>query len=103
MGLKVVVIRYLVNTTLPKLKLKLFKVVDVFCALVMFSHNVVWFEWQYREDGYLVLEGVFSPEECEALRKRMSEIVEQMDVPVHCRIQFSTDHDEQLKSQVMLL
>ncbi|KAK3524077.1 hypothetical protein QTP70_018016, partial [Hemibagrus guttatus] len=58
-----------------------------------------WFEWQYREDGYLVLEGFFSPDECEVLRVRMSEIVEQMDVPAHCRTQFSTDHDEQLKSQ----
>ncbi|XP_034167222.2 phytanoyl-CoA dioxygenase domain-containing protein 1 isoform X1 [Pangasianodon hypophthalmus] len=54
---------------------------------------------KYREDGYLVLEGFFSPEECEALRERMSEIVQQMDVPAHCRTQFSTDHDEQLKSQ----
>ncbi|XP_058271103.1 phytanoyl-CoA dioxygenase domain-containing protein 1 isoform X6 [Hemibagrus wyckioides] len=53
----------------------------------------------YREDGYLVLEGFFSPEECEVLRERMREIVEQMDVPAHCRTQFSTDHDEQLKSQ----
>ncbi|KAI5096318.1 phytanoyl-CoA dioxygenase domain-containing protein 1 isoform X2 [Silurus meridionalis] len=54
---------------------------------------------KYREDGYLVLEGFFSPEECDVLRERMSEIVEQMDVPVHCRTQFSTDHDEQLKTQ----
>ncbi|XP_047017739.1 phytanoyl-CoA dioxygenase domain-containing protein 1 isoform X2 [Ictalurus punctatus] len=54
---------------------------------------------KYREDGYLVLEGFFSPEECDALRERMSEIVEQMDVPAHCRTQFSTDHDEQLRNQ----
>lgn len=50
-----------------------------------------------------MLEGFFSPEECEVLRERMREIVEQMDVPAHCHTQFSTDHDEQLKSQVMLL
>lgn len=56
--------------------------------------------WQYREEGYLVLEGFLSPEECDALRERTSEIVERMDVPAHCRTQFSTDHDEQLKSQV---
>ncbi|XP_066501892.1 phytanoyl-CoA dioxygenase domain-containing protein 1 [Hoplias malabaricus] len=54
---------------------------------------------KYLEDGYLVLEGVFSPEECDELRERMREIVERMDVPSHCRIQFSTDHDEQLKVQ----
>ncbi|KAI7795888.1 phytanoyl-CoA dioxygenase domain-containing protein 1 [Triplophysa rosa] len=54
---------------------------------------------KYREEGYLVLECFLSPEECDALRERMSEIVERMDVPAHCRTQFSTDHDEQLKSQ----
>ncbi|KAL7844886.1 hypothetical protein SRHO_G00234250 [Serrasalmus rhombeus] len=54
---------------------------------------------KYREDGYLVLEGVFSPEECEELRARMRQIVERMDVPSHCRTQFTTDHDEQLKTQ----
>uniref|UniRef100_W5L553 Phytanoyl-CoA dioxygenase domain-containing protein 1 n=1 Tax=Astyanax mexicanus TaxID=7994 RepID=W5L553_ASTMX len=53
----------------------------------------------YQEDGYLVLEGLFSPEQCDELRQRMSEIVERMDVPSHCRTQFSTDHDEQLKTQ----
>ncbi|KAG9266074.1 phytanoyl-CoA dioxygenase domain-containing protein 1 isoform X2 [Astyanax mexicanus] len=54
---------------------------------------------KYQEDGYLVLEGLFSPEQCDELRQRMSEIVERMDVPSHCRTQFSTDHDEQLKTQ----
>ncbi|KAJ8286566.1 hypothetical protein GJAV_G00040640 [Gymnothorax javanicus] len=54
---------------------------------------------RYQEDGYLALEGFLSPEECDALRERMSEIVETMDIPEHCRIQFSTDHDEQLKTQ----
>uniref|UniRef100_A0A8C1P8W3 Phytanoyl-CoA dioxygenase domain-containing protein 1 n=2 Tax=Cyprinus carpio TaxID=7962 RepID=A0A8C1P8W3_CYPCA len=54
---------------------------------------------QYRDEGYLVLDGLLSPEECDALRDRMSEITEQMDVPEHCRTQFSTDHDEQLKKQ----
>ncbi|XP_036384163.1 phytanoyl-CoA dioxygenase domain-containing protein 1 isoform X2 [Megalops cyprinoides] len=29
----------------------------------------------------------------------MSEIVERMDTPEHCRIQFSTNHEEQLKKQ----
>ncbi|XP_064164755.1 phytanoyl-CoA dioxygenase domain-containing protein 1 isoform X1 [Anguilla rostrata] len=54
---------------------------------------------KYQEDGYLVLEGFLDPEECDVLRERMSEIVERMDVPQHCRIEFSTVHDEQLKTQ----
>uniref|UniRef100_A0A673LC09 Phytanoyl-CoA dioxygenase domain-containing protein 1 n=1 Tax=Sinocyclocheilus rhinocerous TaxID=307959 RepID=A0A673LC09_9TELE len=54
---------------------------------------------KYRDEGYLVLDGLLSPEECDALRDRMSEIIERMDVPEHCRTQFSTDHDEQLKTQ----
>lgn len=72
-------------------------------AVEKFFLTSVWFEWQYREDGYLVLEGFLSPEECEVLQERMSEIVEQMDVPAHCRTQFSTDHEEQLKNQVTIL
>lgn len=72
-------------------------------CLEKFFLTSVWFEWQYREDGYLVLEGFLSPEECEVLQERMTEIVEQMDVPAHCRTQFSTDHDEQLKNQVTIL
>ncbi|KAI1904754.1 hypothetical protein AGOR_G00008950 [Albula goreensis] len=54
---------------------------------------------QYQEDGYLTLEGFLDPEECDKLRERMSEIVDEMDVPGYCRIQFTTQHDEQLKSQ----
>lgn len=54
---------------------------------------------KYRQDGYLVLEGFFSPEECDALRERMAVIVERMDVPLHCRTEFSTEQEEQLKIQ----
>lgn len=54
---------------------------------------------KYRQDGYLVLEGFFSPEECDALRERMAVIVERMDVPLHCRTEFSTEQEEQLKTQ----
>ncbi|KAJ8260510.1 hypothetical protein COCON_G00162330 [Conger conger] len=54
---------------------------------------------KYQEDGYLVLDGFLDPDECDVLRKKMSEIVDRMDVPEHCRIQFSTDHEEQLKAQ----
>lgn len=48
----------------------------------------------------MILDGLLSPQECDELRQRMSEIVEEMDVPEHCRTTFSTYHDEQLKTQV---
>ncbi|MBN3281119.1 PHYD1 protein, partial [Polyodon spathula] len=54
---------------------------------------------QYRQDGYLVLEGFFSPEECDTLLERMAVIVERMDVPLHCRTEFCTEQEEQLKAQ----
>uniref|UniRef100_A0A8D0CJ34 Phytanoyl-CoA dioxygenase domain-containing protein 1 n=1 Tax=Scleropages formosus TaxID=113540 RepID=A0A8D0CJ34_SCLFO len=53
----------------------------------------------FRDEGYLVLEEFLDSKECDALRARMKEIVENMDVPAHCRIQFSTEHEEQLKAQ----
>uniref|UniRef100_A0A672ICE8 Phytanoyl-CoA dioxygenase domain-containing protein 1 n=1 Tax=Salarias fasciatus TaxID=181472 RepID=A0A672ICE8_SALFA len=53
----------------------------------------------YRRDGFVVMDGLLSPQECDQLRQRMAEIVDEMDVPDHCRITFSTDHDEQLKEQ----
>lgn len=52
------------------------------------------------EDGYVVLDGLLTPQECDELRQRMAEIVDGMDVPGHCRTTFSTYHDEQLKTQV---
>ncbi|XP_048114889.1 phytanoyl-CoA dioxygenase domain-containing protein 1 isoform X1 [Alosa alosa] len=55
---------------------------------------------RYQDDGYLILEGFLTEAECDALRARMKDIVEQMDVPPHCRIQFSTNQEEQLKSQM---
>ncbi|XP_067341111.1 phytanoyl-CoA dioxygenase domain-containing protein 1 isoform X4 [Channa argus] len=54
---------------------------------------------KYIEDGYVVLDGLLTPQECDELRQRMAEIVERMDVPEHCRTTFSTYHDEQLKTQ----
>lgn len=48
----------------------------------------------------MVLEGLLAPQECDELRRRMEEIVEEMDVPEHCRTVFSTYHDEQTKTQV---
>ncbi|XP_077442439.1 phytanoyl-CoA dioxygenase domain-containing protein 1 isoform X1 [Vanacampus margaritifer] len=54
---------------------------------------------KYTEDGYVVLDQLLTPGECDELRQRMSEIVEGMDVPAHCRTTFSTSHHEQLKEQ----
>ncbi|XP_029300642.1 LOW QUALITY PROTEIN: phytanoyl-CoA dioxygenase domain-containing protein 1 [Cottoperca gobio] len=55
---------------------------------------------KYMEDGYVVLDGLLTPQECDELRQRMAEIVEHMDIPHHCRTTFSTYHDEQLKTQM---
>lgn len=55
---------------------------------------------QFQEDGFLVLEGFLSPEECAALQQRVGEIVARMDVPPHCRTEFSTQEEEQLRAQV---
>uniref|UniRef100_A0A3B4UMC1 Phytanoyl-CoA dioxygenase domain-containing protein 1 n=1 Tax=Seriola dumerili TaxID=41447 RepID=A0A3B4UMC1_SERDU len=52
------------------------------------------------DDGYVVLDGLLTSQECDELRQRMTEIVDQMDVPEHCRTTFSTYHDEQLKTQL---
>lgn len=52
------------------------------------------------EDGYVVLDGLLTSQECDELRQRMTDIVDRMDVPEHCRTTFSTYHDEQLKKQV---
>uniref|UniRef100_A0A3P9JGS3 Phytanoyl-CoA dioxygenase domain-containing protein 1 n=1 Tax=Oryzias latipes TaxID=8090 RepID=A0A3P9JGS3_ORYLA len=54
---------------------------------------------KYKEDGFVVLDGLLSSQECDELRQRMNEIVDQMDVPEHCRTTFTTYHDEQLKTQ----
>ncbi|XP_057675123.1 phytanoyl-CoA dioxygenase domain-containing protein 1 isoform X2 [Corythoichthys intestinalis] len=51
------------------------------------------------ENGYVVVDELLTSLECDELRRRMSEIVEQMDVPAHCRTTFSTYHHEQLKTQ----
>ncbi|XP_048200429.1 phytanoyl-CoA dioxygenase domain-containing protein 1 isoform X2 [Perognathus longimembris pacificus] len=38
-------------------------------------------------------------EECMAMRQRMDVILAEMDVPPHCRTEFSTQEDEQLRAQ----
>ncbi|XP_062062872.1 phytanoyl-CoA dioxygenase domain-containing protein 1-like [Lepus europaeus] len=54
---------------------------------------------KFREDGFLVLEGFLSVDECVALQQRIGQIVAQMDVPPHCRTEFSTQEEEQLRAQ----
>lgn len=55
---------------------------------------------QFQEDGFLVLEGFLSADECVAMQQRIGELVADMDVPIHCRIEFSTREDEQLRPKV---
>uniref|UniRef100_A0A8C0VYM7 Phytanoyl-CoA dioxygenase domain-containing protein 1 n=1 Tax=Castor canadensis TaxID=51338 RepID=A0A8C0VYM7_CASCN len=54
---------------------------------------------KFQEDGFLVLEGFLSADECAAMQQRIGEIVAEMDVPPHCRIEFSTQEEEQLQAQ----
>ncbi|XP_055397333.1 phytanoyl-CoA dioxygenase domain-containing protein 1 isoform X1 [Bubalus kerabau] len=54
---------------------------------------------KFQEDGFLVLEGFLSADECEAMQRRIDEIVAEMDVPLHCRTEFSTQEEEQLRAQ----
>ncbi|XP_069870898.1 phytanoyl-CoA dioxygenase domain-containing protein 1 isoform X3 [Dipodomys merriami] len=54
---------------------------------------------KFQENGFLVLEGFVSAEECMAMQQRISEIVAEMDVPPHCRTEFSTQEEEQLRAQ----
>ncbi|XP_074976428.1 phytanoyl-CoA dioxygenase domain-containing protein 1 isoform X3 [Caretta caretta] len=54
---------------------------------------------QFYEDGFLVLEEFFTTEECDAMREQIDKIIAKMDVPPHCRTEFSTDEEEQLQAQ----
>uniref|UniRef100_F6UB09 Phytanoyl-CoA dioxygenase domain-containing protein 1 n=1 Tax=Callithrix jacchus TaxID=9483 RepID=F6UB09_CALJA len=54
---------------------------------------------KFQEDGFLVLEGFLSAEECVAMQQRIGKIVAEMDVPPHCRTEFSTHEEEQLQAQ----
>ncbi|XP_054249438.1 phytanoyl-CoA dioxygenase domain-containing protein 1 isoform X2 [Indicator indicator] len=54
---------------------------------------------KFHEDGFLVLEQFFTAEECDRMRSQIQSIVAAMEVPAHCRTQFSTKEDEQLQAQ----
>lgn len=47
-----------------------------------------------------MLEGFLSADECVAMQRRIGEIVAEMEVPLHCRTEFSTQGEEQLRMQV---
>ncbi|XP_036863880.1 phytanoyl-CoA dioxygenase domain-containing protein 1 isoform X3 [Manis javanica] len=50
---------------------------------------------KFQEDGFLVLEGFFSADECVAMQRRIGEIVAEMDVPLYCRTEFLTGKEEE--------
>ncbi|KAM3825315.1 phytanoyl-CoA dioxygenase domain-containing protein 1 isoform 3-T5 [Vipera latastei] len=54
---------------------------------------------KFHQEGFLVLKRFFSLEECEAMRAQIRKIVASMDVPAHCRTEFSTLESEQLQAQ----
>uniref|UniRef100_A0A8B9CSI5 Phytanoyl-CoA dioxygenase domain-containing protein 1 n=1 Tax=Anser brachyrhynchus TaxID=132585 RepID=A0A8B9CSI5_9AVES len=54
---------------------------------------------KFRQDGFLVLEHFFTPEECDSMRKQIQGIIAEMEVPPHCRTEFSTKEGEQLQAQ----
>uniref|UniRef100_A0A8B9N6J5 Phytanoyl-CoA dioxygenase domain-containing protein 1 n=1 Tax=Accipiter nisus TaxID=211598 RepID=A0A8B9N6J5_9AVES len=54
----------------------------------------------YKEtDGFLVLEHFFTAEECDSMRNQIQRIIAEMEVPLHCRTEFSTKEEEQLQAQ----
>ncbi|XP_067825902.1 phytanoyl-CoA dioxygenase domain-containing protein 1 [Heptranchias perlo] len=53
----------------------------------------------FRKDGFVAIEGFFTAEECDSLRARMSNIIDEMDVPQHLHTEFSTHEEEQHKLQ----
>ncbi|KAJ7414166.1 phytanoyl-CoA dioxygenase domain containing 1 [Willisornis vidua] len=54
---------------------------------------------QFHRDGFLVLERFFSAEECDSMRSQIQGIIAGMEVPPHCRTEFSTREQEQLQAQ----
>ena len=57
---------------------------------------------QYQEDGYLVVEGFFSPEECESLRARCRYLVEEADLDNQPTVTFNTKNNAQAKEDYFL-
>ncbi|XP_072287851.1 phytanoyl-CoA dioxygenase domain-containing protein 1 isoform X2 [Pyxicephalus adspersus] len=56
-------------------------------------------DWEFFKNGFLVLEQLFTAEECESMQKEIRRIIQEMDVPPHLRTEFSTQQEEQLHAQ----
>ncbi|XP_075628717.1 phytanoyl-CoA dioxygenase domain-containing protein 1 isoform X1 [Balearica regulorum gibbericeps] len=54
---------------------------------------------KFRKDGFLVLEHFFTAEECDSMRNQIQRIIAEMEVPPHCRTEFSTKEEEQIQVQ----
>ncbi|XP_063100176.1 phytanoyl-CoA dioxygenase domain-containing protein 1 isoform X2 [Cavia porcellus] len=54
---------------------------------------------KFQDDGFLVLEGFLSLDECAALQQRIATLMAEMEVPKHCRTVFTTQKEEQLRAQ----
>ncbi|XP_018429257.1 PREDICTED: phytanoyl-CoA dioxygenase domain-containing protein 1 isoform X2 [Nanorana parkeri] len=54
---------------------------------------------KFHENGFLVLERLFTEEECKSMKEEMGRILQEMDVPPHLRTEFSTQQEEQLRAQ----
>ena len=57
---------------------------------------------QYQDDGYLIVEGFFSPNECESLRARCRDLVERADIANHPTVTFNTKDNQQAKNDYFL-
>ncbi|XP_048415264.1 phytanoyl-CoA dioxygenase domain-containing protein 1 isoform X2 [Stegostoma tigrinum] len=52
-----------------------------------------------RKDGFVKIDGFLTEDECDSLRKRILEIIDEMDVAKELRTEFTTQASEQLKAQ----
>ncbi|XP_078282202.1 phytanoyl-CoA dioxygenase domain-containing protein 1 [Rhinoraja longicauda] len=54
---------------------------------------------RFREFGYVVVEGFFTVGECDSLKARIAEIIDEMDIPQNLRTAFVTQEKEQVETQ----
>lgn len=57
------------------------------------------FSTVFRKDGFVAIEGFFTEDECDTLRARISDIIDEMEVPQELCTEFSTQETEQLIKQ----
>ena len=58
--------------------------------LNMWFHQLL----QFKKDGYLVIDGFFSVDETDEMRRRMDEILENMDLSDHPKSIFTTGESQ---------